>query len=59
MVVIKALRDQVEAVNVNKPFEKLCQTSNKDIGLWLDGQIRYKEFSFFLSESYYRIFVCK
>lgn len=32
MVVIKALRDQTKATNINKPFDKLCQNANKEIG---------------------------
>lgn len=30
MVVIKALRDQMEAASVNKPFEKFCQDESRE-----------------------------
>lgn len=30
MVVIKALRDQKEAANINKPFEKVCQDASRE-----------------------------
>lgn len=30
MAVIKALRDQMEAASVNKPFEKFCQDESRE-----------------------------
>lgn len=49
MVVIKALRDQMEAASVNKPFEKFCQDESIEFKEQLKGTYH---FFFFFSESY-------
>ena len=41
MVVIKALRDQMEAASVNKPFEKFCQDESIEFKEQLKGTYHF------------------